>query len=152
MRGFATLLTATAALATAALAAPRDAPICPADTRTVAQAFVPNHDFTAFAEGQPEHNTRNLVEVRMMNNHHRDGWDQQGIHLWNSLPGAVEVEIYHNQPRRGVNHAGALIGTARVPAAPNAHAGGTSDYWFPTQVATNAAVLFVFRMVYEQCG
>ncbi|KAF4546866.1 Hypothetical protein D9617_136g026540 [Elsinoe fawcettii] len=152
MKHFATLFTTAAALVTAALAAPRDAPVCPADTRTIAQAFVPNHDFTAFDEGHDPHNTRNLVEVRMMNNHHSDGWNQQGIHLWNSLPEAVVVEVYHNEPRRGVNHPGALIGSARVPAAPNAQRGGTQDYWFPTQIATNAAVLFVFRMVYEHCG
>ncbi|KAF4547058.1 Hypothetical protein D9617_62g044150 [Elsinoe fawcettii] len=152
MRGLAALVTTTAALVATALAAPRDAPVCPADSRTVAQAFVPDRDFTAFDEGHDPHNTRNLVEVRMMNNHHPDGWNQQGIHLWNSLPDAVTVEVYHNQPRRGRNNPGQLIGSVEVPAAPNTHAGGTADYWFPTHVAKNAAVLFVFRMVHEHCG
>ncbi|TKX21907.1 hypothetical protein C1H76_5799 [Elsinoe australis] len=152
MKGPFTLITAVVALATSGLAAPRDAPICPADTRTVAQAFVPFRDFTAFNEGQDPHNDRNLVEVRMLNNRHPDGWTQQGIHLWNTLSEEVVVEVYHNQPRRGVNQPGALIGTARVPAAPNDHTGGTFNYWFPTQVATNAALLFVFRQVYEHCG
>ncbi|KAG8630263.1 hypothetical protein KVT40_001882 [Elsinoe batatas] len=117
MKAF-TLATATVGwCATFAVATPRDAPVCPANTRT-----------------------------------HRDGWTQQGIHLWNSLPEAVTVEVYENQPRRGVNYPGRLIGSTNVPAAPNARAGGTVDYWFPTHVATSAALLFVFRQVHEHCG
>lgn len=144
MKAFTTI--GIAWLAAAAMAAPRDAPICPADEQEIAHAFIPRQEFTAFQQGQGNQ----LVEVTMRDSVNRDGVRSTGIRVWNNLPEPVVVDVHHNLPNRGVNHPGALVGSVSVE--PGAHVGNAVNYWFPQNIPVHAALLFTVHRIHRNCG